>query len=143
MFHARMLMCSVVVDDQVQVHSAGRLVVDPIHEAEEFLLPVFRHAIPDDRTVQRREGCEQRRYAVPLVVSRVSSSRSGPVSSATRLGSVQGLDLALFVRTQHQRLVGRIQIKPHHLRELFHEVGIAAHFECQDVVRLFGSCGTW
>ena len=37
------------------------------------------------------------------------------------LGALQSLNLALFVHTQHNRLVGRIQTEADHIREFFEE----------------------
>src|SRR5205814_9290597 len=62
--NAWMLVGGVLIHDQVQVQSAGRLLVDPLQEASEFLMPMLRHAIPDDRAIERREGGEQRGGAV-------------------------------------------------------------------------------
>lgn len=110
-FDVGMLMGGVVVHDQVQVEFAGCLLVDALQGAEELLAPVLRHAIPDDGTVQRRKGREQRRGAVALLVvgHRPAAAR---FHGQVRLGPVQRLNLALFIHAQHQRLIGRSPTTP-------------------------------
>src|SRR4029453_715425 len=59
-----------------------------------------------------------------------------PCGMSPRRGGVESLDLALFVDTEDQRLVGRIEIKPDHVLHLGGEVLIARDFESLDQVRL-------
>ncbi len=91
-------------------------------------MPVLRHAIPDHCAIQRAQGRKQRRRAVALVVVRHGAA-AARLQRQTRLGSVEGLNLALLIHAQHQRLVGRVQVKADHIGELFDELGIAAHLE--------------
>src|SRR5580704_11062019 len=58
----------IVVDDQVQLRSGRGLAVDLIEEADEFLMPMARHALADDPALQHVERGEQRRRTVTLVV---------------------------------------------------------------------------
>ena len=53
-----------------------------------------------------------------------------------RLGALQRLDLALFVHAQHQRLVGRIEIEPDHVANLFHEKRVSGKLEALAAMRL-------
>ena len=52
------------------------------------------------------------------------------------LGAVEGLDLTLFIDTQHQGLVGRIQIQPDDVAHLVDELGVGGELEGLDPVRL-------
>ena len=63
-----MLVRRVVVDDQMQLHSGRGLAVDLVEEADEFLMPMARHALADDLALQHVERGEQCRCAVALVV---------------------------------------------------------------------------
>jgi hypothetical protein len=54
----------------------------------------------------------------------------------SRLGAVEGLDLALFVNAEDQRFVGRIEVEPDHVLHLGGEVLIARDFESLDQVWL-------
>jgi hypothetical protein len=65
--HLGMLVSSVIVDDQVQLSPDRGLAVDLIEEADEFLMLVARHTLPDDPALQLVECGEQRRCAVALV----------------------------------------------------------------------------
>ena len=51
------------------------LAVDLVEEADEFLMPMARHALADDLAVEHVERGEQRRCAVPLVVMRIVPQR--------------------------------------------------------------------
>jgi len=86
-----MLVGGVVVDDQVQVQFAGRLRIDALQEAGEFLMPVLRHAIPDDRTIERAQSGEQSGGAVARVIvgHRAAAARSQRQTGlgGTRLGT--------------------------------------------------------
>src|SRR5262245_8165278 len=50
--HLRMLMRRIVVDDQVQLSAGRGFAVDLVEEADEFLMPVARHALADDPALQ-------------------------------------------------------------------------------------------
>ena len=52
------------------------------------------------------------------------------------LGSVQGLDLALLIDPQHQRMLGRIQIQADDFFQLVGKLRIATYFESLDQMRL-------
>ena len=43
--------------------------------------------------------------------------------------------MALFIHAQHQRPIGRVEIKAHDIDELFHEPGIATDLAGRDTVR--------
>jgi hypothetical protein len=58
-------------------------------------MAVALHAAADDLAFQDVERGKQSGGAVPLVI--MSLSRSGPSSSASRLGAVERLDLRFFV----------------------------------------------
>ena len=53
-----------------------------------------------------------------------------------RLGPVQCLDLALFIHTQDDGVLGWIQVKRHDIHQLLFELWIVADLETYDPVRL-------
>ena len=53
-----------------------------------------------------------------------------------RLGALKGLDLALLVHTQHQGLVGRVQIQAHDVAHLLDEEGVVGDLKAPLTVRL-------
>src|SRR5207244_3031745 len=74
-----MLVGGVVVDDQVELPPGRGLAVDLVEKADEFLMPMARHALADDLAVEHVERGEQRRCAVPLVVMRHRPATARPV----------------------------------------------------------------
>ena len=130
-----MLVRRVVVHDQVNLFADRDRVVDNAQELQPFLLgvPVLAHG--NDLAFQRVEGGEQRSCAVALIVVG-HGPRAAFLHWQPRLGAVQRLNLALFVRAQNQGMLGRIQVQAHDGLELFCERRIAAEFEGSHLVRL-------
>ena len=62
------LVGGVVVEDQVQVEIGRRFLVDSLQKAQEFAMPMARHAVADDHAGEHVEGREQRGGAVAFVV---------------------------------------------------------------------------
>ena len=135
MLDAGMLVRGVVVHDQVQVPFAGRLLIEAFQEADKFLMPVLRHAVTDHGAIERTQGREQSGGAVARVVVRHRAA-APRLQRQTRLGSVQGLNLALLIDAEHQRFVGRVEVKADHVGELFNEPRIATHLERRHPVGL-------
>ena len=69
-FDPGMFVGSVIVDDQMQVESGGRLAVDFLEKADKLLMPVARNTVSDDLAVEHTEGGEQRGRSVAFVVVR-------------------------------------------------------------------------
>jgi len=55
-----------------------------------------------------------------------------------RLGAIQGLNLALFVGAQHQRVIGRVQVQADDVSHLLDKERIGGKFETARAVRLQG-----
>jgi hypothetical protein len=77
-------------NDQVQLRSGRCLAVDLIEEADEFLMPMARHALADDPALEHVEGGEQCCRAVALAIMRHGA---GPTSLQREagLGAVERL----------------------------------------------------
>ena len=123
-----MLVGGIVVLDQVQVQFARRLLVDALQEADEFLMPVLRHAVTEERAIERTQSRQKGGGAVALVIVR-HRANAARFQGQTRLGSGEGLNLALLIDAEHQRFVGRVQVKADDVGELLDELGIATHLE--------------
>jgi len=82
-------------------------------------MPMTRFALGDDRTV---EHIERRELAQP--------------HRQHRLSALQGLDLALLVHAQHQRLIGWIEVQPHYVTHLLEEEGVGGKLEALAPMRL-------
>ena len=103
-----MLVRRIIVDDQMQLPPGWGLAIDLVEKADEFLMPVARHALADDPALQHVERGEQGRRAVPLVVVRHRPA-AALLHRQARLGAVERLNLRLLVDRQHQRVLWRIE----------------------------------
>jgi hypothetical protein len=134
-FHAGMFVSPIVVHDQMQIEAGRNLGVDCLEEPKKFLMPMAGHAVADDLAVEHAEGREQGGRAVPLVVVGLRPA-AAPLQREAWLRAIEGLDLALLVDAQHQRLVRRIQIQSDDVGQLLEEVFVAAQLEGLDPMRL-------
>ena len=130
---SRMLVSGVVVHNQVQVQFAEGLLIDVLEKAGEFLMSMLRHAVTNHTAVQGAQSGKQSGGAVARVVMRHRTAASR-FQRQTGLSSVESLNLALLIHAKHQRLVGWIEVKAHHVRELLHELGIATHLKRGEAV---------
>ena len=64
------------------------------------------------------------------------SLRNARANGQNRLRAVQRLNLALLVHAEDHSLVGRIQIQPHYVADLGHELRVRAELEGFHPVRL-------
>lgn len=122
------LVCRVIVQDQMQIESGRRLRLDLLEEPEKLLVSMAWQAVTDDRSVQHAQRCEERRRAVAFVVVRHRAATAF-LHREARLGAVQGLDLALLVYAQDEGMFGRVQVQAHYIRHFLLEVGIPAELE--------------
>src|SRR6185437_1546778 len=125
---ARMLVGSVVVDDQMQIKMGRRLGVDLLEESDELLVPMTRHAVANDFPIEQAQRREQGRRAMAFVVVRHRPAAAF-LHRKARLGSVEGLDLALLIDGEHQGLVRGIEVEPNHVIELLDKLCVAADLE--------------
>ena len=73
--HFGMLVDGIIVEDRVDQLAGRHRGLDPVEEADEFLMAMARHALADDRAVEDIERREQRGRAVADVIM---GHRSGP-----------------------------------------------------------------
>src|SRR4029450_2553823 len=119
----------------MQIEIARRLGVDLVEETNEFLVSMTRHAVADHFAIEQAQRGEQWGRAVALVV--VRRGRAAPLlDRQSWLGTIECLDLAFLVDAQDQGLVWRVEIKAHHIVELFDKMFVAAELERLGQMRL-------
>lgn len=133
--YGRCLVGGIVVDDQVEVETGRGPMIDQLEKAQELSMPVAWHAGPDHLAVQHVESSEQGRGAIALVVVG-HGARAALFHWQAGLGAVEGLDLALLIDTEHERLVGGIEVEPDHVLHFGGKVFVAGDFESVDEMRL-------
>ena len=105
-----------------------------VEEANELLVPVALHALPDHHAVEHVHGGEQRRRAVADVVVR---DRAGPplLHRQAGLRAVESLDLRLLVDREDDSMGWRVDVKADHIADLAGELRVAAELEGSQPVR--------
>src|SRR5208282_3794623 len=101
------LVGAVIVENEMDFEFRRHLLFQLIQEANKLLAAMARQATADDFSVENIEGCKQCRGSVPLVIVCLAFRQSGP-QRQDRSGSVQGLNLALFIDAQHQSAIRRV-----------------------------------
>jgi len=85
------------------------------------------HTVTDHFPIEHAEGYKQHGRPVSFVIVCLFPAAS-LFHRQSRLGSVQSLDLALFIHTQNQGLIRRVQIKTHHVLQLLNTIFISAEY---------------
>ena len=134
-FYTRMFVGRVVIRDEVQIEFGRGFDIDLVEEADEFLMPVARHAFADHLAVEHAEGRKQSGRAVALVVVRHRSTAT-LLQWETGLGAIEGLDLTFLVDAQNEGFVRWIEIESNNIVELLDKVFIAANLEGLDEMGL-------
>lgn len=130
-----MLVSSIIVYDQMQIHGRWSFRIDLFQEPNKFLMPVSRHAIANHLAVQHAQCGKQCGGAVALVIMRHRAA-APLLHRESGLRAVKCLYLAFLVNAQDNGLVRRIEIKPNDIVEFFDELFVAADFERLDEMRL-------
>ena len=98
-------------------------------------MPVAPVARADGHSGSHIHGRKQRRDTVALVVVRLPG-RYTRSQRQNRLRSIQRLHLTLLIHTQYDGSIRRIQIQPHDIPHLLHELGIFGELEVLHPMRL-------
>jgi len=125
----------VVVDDQMEREPGRDLVVNRLKELAELHRPMAAMKLPDHGASLEVERGEQVGGAVAQIVGRTPLSLAG-AHRQQRLTAIERLDLALLVDTQHQRAVGRIEVKPDDIAHFLDEQWVFGKLEPLDSMRL-------
>ena len=110
-----LLVRRVIVEDHVDGLVRRHLALDAVEEADELLMAVALHVLPDDRSIQNVERREQRGRAVAFVVMGHGAG-AALLHRQAGLGAVECLDLRLLVDRQHHRMGRWIDIRRRYRR---------------------------
>ena len=81
---------AIIIENDVDGFTLWHVPFDLVEEADEFLMPVALHVLPDDRSVENIECGKQHRCVIALVI--VGHGRPASlVQWQTRLGAVKRL----------------------------------------------------
>src|SRR5882757_466009 len=132
-----MLVSGIVIDDEMDRKISGHDLIDAFEEGKKLLMAMAWFAFGEYRPGGDVEGGKEGGRAMANIVM------SDPFHVAQadrqhRLGTVQSLNLGLLIDRQDDSVIGRVQIKTHHISDLFHEEGITGQLEIPGPVRLDG-----
>src|SRR5262249_8519401 len=99
----------IVVEDQVQAARGWKLAVEPAQEAQELLMAMTRIMLRDHSALADVERGKQAGRAVPFILVGEGSA-AATLQRQARLRTVQRLNLALLIHTQHHGVLGWLQI---------------------------------
>ena len=127
----------IVVDDQMDIKASRYGLIDAFEKLKKFLMTVACLALRQDGAGGDVESGKQGGGAMANVV--VGHSFDVSKSHGQHgLGPVEGLNLRLLIDRQHDRVVRRVQIEPHHIPYFFNEERIAGELEVLAPVGLNG-----
>ncbi len=130
-----MAMGAVVIEDQVQGHGAGKLLIQAAQKLDELLMPVARVALADDSPFDDLKCRKESGRPVALIVMSEGAAAS-TLERQSRLSAIQGLNLALLIDAEHDGILRRSEINPDDIGELFQKLRITRKFETLGEVRL-------
>lgn len=124
----------VVVDDQMHVELLGDSLVDATQELQELLMAMALFAVRHDAPRRNIQGREQRGRTVPNVVMRNAFDVT-EAEGEQRLGSIECLDLAFLVDTQHHGVIRGLRYRPTMSRTFSTKKGSV------EILKCFWRCG--
>ena len=127
-FYLRVLVCRVVVDDQMQVQVWWGLFVDLPQELEPLLMAMTLHARTDHFTLKEFQCGKKSGGAIAFVVMSHGATAS-LFEGQTWLGSVEGLDLGFLINAQDESMIGRVHVEAHHILNLLYKMLVIAQLE--------------
>ena len=133
--HLWVFVGGVVINNGVDDLAGRNLRLNGVEEADELLMAVALHVLAGHGAVEDVEGGEQRCGAVALVIVRHGSAPAH-LHRQAGLGTVQSLDLALFIDGEYERVCGRRHIEPNDILELLDEFWVFGQLELPETVGL-------
>src|SRR5271169_770200 len=106
-----------------------------MEKLDELFDAMARQATTNDLAVEDIEGGKQGGGSVPLVIMRLAFRQSRP-QGQKRSGSIQRLDLALFIDEEYQGPVRRVEIQANDVPHLVFKLRILGNLELLDRVGL-------
>src|SRR6185437_15602163 len=126
--YLRMLVRSVIIDDEVNVKFGRDALVQSAQKREELLMPMTRLAFGEHCTggnVQRgKQGC---RSVTDIVMGHALDITETHWQDG--LSAIQCLNLAFLIDAQYQRMIGRVEIKSGNVPHLFDEERIVGELK--------------
>ena len=129
-----LVLCSVVVEDQMNVELLRHVAFDGVEEGAKLGRAMAALGLADHVAGLRVERREQARGAVPLVVVSAALHLAG-THRQQRCGAIKRLDLTLLVHAQPQGAVGRVQVEAYDVSYLVDKERIAGELEGLGPVR--------
>ena len=130
-FHIRMIVSAIIVQDQMEVQFPRSVTINLAQELQKLLVAMKRITGADHCPFKDIERCKKACSPVTFIIV-----RHGPTTPffhrQPRLGSIQRLDLLdlrLFIHTQHQGLIRRIQIETDHVCQFFNKSSVFGQLE--------------
>ncbi len=106
----RMLVCCIVVDDQMQIESWRRFRIDLLEEPNPFLAPMTGHVFGYDFSLNQFDGSKEGGGAIAFVVVCLCL-QSFREKRKTLLCPVECMDLALLVTGKYQSMFSWLEVK--------------------------------
>jgi hypothetical protein len=119
----------------MQADRPGELVIQNAQKAQELLVAMPFVALSNHASLQDFQCGKQGRGSVALVVMRHRSA-AALFHGQARLRAIERLNLGLLIHAQHQRLLRRIQIQAHHIRQFLQKLGVPRELERRVPMRL-------
>ena len=131
----RVLVRGVVVQNQMHVKFRWHIFVNVLEKLNELRVSVTRQALFDDLPTQCVQCGEERGRSVANVVVRLASRHSRS-QRQDRRSAFQGLNAALFVDAQHDRVGRWIHVESNDVTKFLGKMRIRAELEALHTVRL-------
>src|SRR3990172_2021395 len=124
-FHTWMFVCSIIVDDEMQIKTCRGFIVYLLEESNKLLVSVTRHAVTYYFSIKHAQSSKQRGCAIAFVIMCLCPAASF-FHGQSRLCSVKRLNLALLINTQHQCFIRRIHIQANNVMQFLDEPLVTA-----------------
>ena len=126
--HVRVIVCSIIIQDHVNIQPFGDLPVNLSQEFQKFNVSMSGITGTDYFSLQDIQGSEKTGSAVTFVIVCHCLATSFFHRKA-RLCSVQGLDLRFLVHAQHHGLIRGVQVDTDNISKLFHKPLVPGQLE--------------
>ena len=125
----------IVVDDQMNLEFRRNALVQAAKKRQKLLMPMPGLALSENSTGGDIQCGKKSSGPVADVIVGNAFDIAEP-HRQDRLSTVQSLDLTLFVHTEHQRVIGRIEVESRYIAHLFDEERIGGQLEGARSMRL-------
>ncbi len=127
-FYIRMIVSTIIVQNQMKIAFPRSVAINLAQELQKLLVAMKRITGTNHGTFKDIERCKKASSPVTFVIMRHGST-SPFFHRQPRLGSIQRLDLRLFIDTQHKGFIRRIQIQTHNVRQFFNKPFVLGQLE--------------